>query len=267
MGNDVRMALRVGTSGWHYNHWRGDFYPPGCPTAKWLAHYAGTFDTVEINASFYRLTPASTLRSWRDAVPDDFTFALKASRYLTHVRRLREPEAPVALLLERAVELGPKLGPLLLQLPPDMRVDVEALDRTLEAVGTAAAVAVEVRHPSWDHPEVRAVLEARGAALVLADRRGALEPQWRTTSWGYVRFHAGLGRSRPCYGRQALDTWVGRLRGCWPAGDVWAYFNNDQAGCAPEDAVRLRRRWALAEADPSEQGGARSEAWIAPADG
>jgi uncharacterized protein YecE (DUF72 family) len=229
-------VIRVGTSGWHYADWRGAFYPSHGASQRWLELYAREFATVEINATFYRLTAASVLRSWHDAVPDDFVFAVKASRYLTHVRRLGDPRGPVELLLERTGALGSKRGPVLLQLPPNMAVDVDRLGETLEAFAGAADVAVEVRHPSWDRAEVRSLLERYHAALVLTDRRGPARPVWATAPWGYVRFHAGRAQPTPCYGSRALRTWAGRVGDLWaPGADVFAYFNNDQGGCAPRD--------------------------------
>jgi len=234
-------VIAIGTSGWHYGHWRETFYPAGFPVRRWLEWYAERFATVELNASFYRLPTADAFRTWGTSVPDDFVFAVKASRYLTHVRRLREPEEPVDLLLQRAQELGRALGPVLVQLPPDFSVELERLDRTLRAFGRRVRVAVELRHQSWWTDEVRAVLERHGAALCLSDRRGPLGPTWATADWSYVRFHAGRARGAPCYGRRSLDTWAERLEG---RGDVYAYFNNDQAGCAPADARTLARACA-----------------------
>ncbi|MHB1928124.1 MAG: DUF72 domain-containing protein [Acidimicrobiales bacterium] len=204
---------------------------------------------MEINATFYRLTAEATLRRWRDTVPDGFVFAVKASRYLTHVRRLREPEQPVELLLERTAALGDRRGPILLQLPPDFEARPELLDRTLAALGGRARVAVELRHPSWDRDDVRDILSRHGAALGLADRRGHLRPEWRTTDWGYVRFHAGRASPWPHYGRQALSAWALQIAGSWPHGDVYAYFNNDQEAVAPGDARDFARRCRRAGLD------------------
>jgi uncharacterized protein YecE (DUF72 family) len=234
------ITVHLGTSGWQYRHWRGGFYPETVRTADWLGHYARRFATVEVNAAFYRLPEVSTFRRWAEGTPDDFVVTVKASRYLTHIRRLAEPEEPVHRLLERCQGLGGKLGPVLLQLPPDLRADATALDRVLAAFPTGVRVAVEPRHDSWWVPEVRSVLEARQAALCLADRRGVLGPVWRTADWGYVRFHWGRARPDSGYGTAALEGWAERLAGLWPArADVYAYFNNDPNGCAPRDAHRF----------------------------
>ena len=231
------MPLLIGTSGWQYRDWRGRLYPEGVPLRSWLGHYSARFATVEVNNAFYRLPEARTFAGWAAATPDDFVVAVKASRYLTHVRRLRDPEEPVARLLARTEALGSKLGPVLLQLPPTLRADVAALERTLAAFPRGVRVAVEPRHDSWWADATRACLERHGAALCLADSAGASTPLWRTTDWGYVRFHRGRGAPSPCYGRQAIDTWAQRLAGLWDdRSDVFAYFNNDTNGCAPRDA-------------------------------
>ena len=236
------MVVRIGTSGWQYRDWRGPFYPPGLAQGRWLEHYATAFDTVESNNAFYRLPERRTFEAWAARTPDDFTMALKASRYLTHIRRLRDPEEAVDRLVERASGLGSKLGPVLVQLPPRFRADAGRLDRTLARFPSGWRVAVEVRDPSWDHEEIRAVLERHDAALCLADRRGPLRPLWRTTSWTYLRFHEGTATPRPCYGGRALATWARRLCETWgPDAPVWVYFNNDPRACAPANAITFAR--------------------------
>jgi uncharacterized protein YecE (DUF72 family) len=232
------VTIRIGTSGWQYRDWRGPVYPLGLGQGRWLEHYALLFDTVESNNAFYRLPERRTFEAWAARTPDDFAMAVKASRYLTHIKRLREPEEAVDRLVERASGLGPKLGPVLLQLPPRFRADAERLDRTLARFPDGWRLAVEVRDPSWEHDEVRAVLAARGAALCLADRRGPLRPLWRTTPWTYLRFHEGTATPRPCYGSRALDGWARRLVDGWGAdAEAWVYFNNDPRGCAPANAL------------------------------
>jgi uncharacterized protein YecE (DUF72 family) len=232
--------LVVGTSGWQYEHWRERFYPRGLAPARWLEHYAGRFATVESNSAFYRLPESRTFADWAARTPGDFVFAVKASRYLTHVRRLADPVEPVGRLVERLEALGTKRGPVLLQLPPNLGVDVDALERTLAAFPSGWRVAVEPRHPSWFVDEVRRVLERRRAALCLVDRRGLQSPSWVTADWGYVRFHEGRASPSPCYGRQALATWAARLGELWSShADVYCYFNNDSGGCAPVNAGEL----------------------------
>jgi uncharacterized protein YecE (DUF72 family) len=231
-----RMAIRIGTSGFIYEHWRRRFYPPSARGSE-LEFYARTFDTVELNVTFYRLPPSATFRSWAARVPDGFLFAVKASRYLTHVRRLQEPRPSVERLVERASELGSHLGPILIQLPPDLEVDVKALEATLDAFPAALRLAVEPRHASWFTEDLRQLLTDRGVALCLADRRGPITPIWQTADWTYLRFHAGRGTPSSCYEGRDLAAWAKRLdtvRGRAASG--FAYFNNDSSGCALRDA-------------------------------
>lgn len=236
----LEMPLLVGTSGWHYKHWKGGFYPSGLPQKQWLGYYADRFGTVELNNAFYRLPSKEAFEQWATALPDGFVVAVKASRYLTHIRRLREPKDPVRLLVERSVGLGDKLGPFLLQLPPTLKGDPDALDATLKAFPSKAQVAVEMRERSWFHDDCRRVLERRRAAICLADGGPVPVPAWRTADWGYVRFHWGKGSPDSCYGDTALRTWARKLAGLWsPNETVFAYFNNDAHGCAPRDARRF----------------------------
>ncbi len=238
------MPVFIGTSGWQYHHWRDRFYR-GVPQRLWLEHYADRFDTVESNNAFYRLPERSTFEAWAERTPTGFVMAVKVSRYLTHIKRLAEPAEPVERFVGRVAGLGPKLAPVLLQLPPTMQADTGRLVDTLDRFPDGMRVALEVRHPSWDTDSVRTILADRKVALCLADRRGALQPLWRTAAWGYVRFHEGRAHPRPCYGRAALDGWAKRIAETWDAqADVFVYFNNDPEGCAIRDA----RRFALAVA-------------------
>lgn len=179
------MAIRIGTSGFMYEHWRRRFYPPSARGAE-LERYATTFDTVELNVTFYRMPASALFRSWAARVPEGFLFAVKASRYLTHVRRLQGPRASVDLLVERANELGSHLGPILIQLPPDLELDLAALEETLDAFPAGIRVAVEPRHRSRFVEDTRHVLTERNVALCVADRRGPTTPLWRTADWTYL---------------------------------------------------------------------------------
>jgi uncharacterized protein YecE (DUF72 family) len=231
------MPLWIGTSGWQYRHWRERLYPAGLPQAKWFERYVEAFDTVELNVTFYRQPKPAVFEGWARRVPDDFLFAVKASRFLTHIRRLREPQESIEILMDGASRLGPHLGPILLQLPPDMEVEIDRLDEALAAFPAGVRVTVEPRNRSWFTPALTAVLERHGAALCWADRRRPVTPVEATVNWGYVRFHGGRGSPRGCYGDDALESWVDRIRSAWPAErDVFAYFNNDFHGCAPRDA-------------------------------
>lgn len=232
------MTRYVGTSGWQYKDWRGAFYPAGCPTRLWLEEYAAHFPTVEINNAFYRLPSRENFEAWRERVPADFVVAVKASRYLTHIKRLKDPEEPVRRLMTHAEGLGARLGPVLLQLPPTLKADAALLDACLACFPPGTRVAVEPRHASWWTPEIREVLGSRSAALCWADVRARpVTPLWRTTDWGYVRFHEGRAKDWPRYGRRSLETWAARLKDTWSAeDDVYAYFNNDPNAAAVENA-------------------------------
>ena len=237
------MGLWIGTSGWQYDDWRGVLYPEGVPQRAWLERYAESFRCVEVNNAFYRLPERSTFERWHDQTPDGFVVAVKASRYLTHIKRLQDPGEPVERLLDRAKGLGDRLGPFLLQLPPTLRVEPERLDACLAAFPDRCRVAVEPRHDSWWTDEIEEILTKRGAALCWPDRHGPISPHWVTADWGYVRLHEGTARHpRTAYGRQALKTWLDRIRGAWPQkADVYVFFNNDHAGAAVENAKTLQR--------------------------
>ncbi|GGR38406.1 DUF72 domain-containing protein [Streptomyces netropsis] len=237
------MPLLVGTSGWQYKDWRDGLYPAELPQRLWLEEYARRFATVENNNAFYRLPTPETFATWRDRTPEGFVMAVKASRYLTHIKRLRDPEEPVARLMRHAAGLGDRLGPVLLQLPPTLRADPGALDTALACFPAGTRVAVEPRHASWWTDEVRAVLEHRAAALCWADHDSRpVTPLWRTADWGYVRFHCGRAEPWPRYGRQALTSWVRRVTENWPdRADVYCYFNNDHGGAAVHDAAAFAR--------------------------
>lgn len=239
------MTLWIGTSGWQYRHWLGKLYERGVPTDRWFERYAAAFDTVELNVTFYRQPRPAVFEGWARRAPEGFRFAVKASRFLTHVMRLREPRDSVDILLEGASRLGDHLGPILIQLPPDMAVEPGRLEETLAAFPRGVRVAVEPRHQSWFDDEIRDVLHHHDAALCLADRRGPRTPTdraWATATWGYARFHAGGAQPRGCYSERALTTWLNRIVGLWPAdADVYLYWNNDFRGCAPRDAAAFAR--------------------------
>jgi uncharacterized protein YecE (DUF72 family) len=246
------VAVLVGTSGWQYTDWRDQLYPSGVPQRCWLKYYGQQFETVECNAAFYRLPEPHVFAHWRESTPPGFVMALKASRFLTHIRRLREPGEPVARLLDRAASLGDRLGPVLLQLPANLPADLDRLDACLACFPPGLRVAVELRHPSWWTEQTEAILRSHAAALCWADRYSRpAAPQWRTADWGYLRMHAGAAEPFPRYGRQALHTWVRRIAATWPVSEVddptgataavYVYFNNDLSGAAVADAVHLAR--------------------------
>ncbi len=235
------MSVHIGTCGWQYRDWHGRFYPAELPQREWLEHYAARFQTVEVDNTFYRLPAAEVFAAWRERTPADFCLALKTSRYLTHVKRLREPAAPVELFMERATRLGGKLGPLLIQLPPTFRADLPRLADALDAFPRGVRLAFEPRHESWFSDATQQVLADRNVACCLADSRGRpAGPLLRTASWTYLRFHEGTGAPHPCYQPHTLREWAERLAATWgPAATLYVYFNNDPGGCAVRDARRF----------------------------
>jgi uncharacterized protein YecE (DUF72 family) len=236
------MAVRVGTCGWQYDDWRDAFYPHDLAKTKWLPAYAESFDTVECDNAFYRLPKRETFETWAASLPDGFTMAVKASRFLTHIKRLKDPEEPVKRLLESCTGLGDRLGPILVQLPPTMKADVERLDDCLRQFPRDVKVAVEPRHDTWWTDDVRRVLERHAAALTWSDRLGKpAAPMWRTTSWGYVRLHQGREEFPPDYGNSTLRRWLRQIDETWSTSDeVLVYFNNDPGAAAVRNAKSLR---------------------------
>ncbi|MGH2754633.1 MAG: DUF72 domain-containing protein [Actinomycetota bacterium] len=234
------MPVLIGCSGWQYKDWRESFYPKGVAQKRWLEYYAERFQTVEVNNSFYMLPKPETFGGWAERTPSDFILTVKMSRYLTHIKRLKESDEPVDRFMSHAQSLGKKIGPILLQLPPNLKADNENLLRTLELLGQRRVrVTVEFRHESWWTDETEAVLRKTGAALTWADRLGKpVTKLWRTADWGYLRLHEGAGKPHPCYGQQALGTWARRIADSYaPEQDVYVYFNNDPNCCAVRDAL------------------------------
>jgi uncharacterized protein YecE (DUF72 family) len=240
-------VIWIGTSGWQYRDWRGPFYPADLPQRAWLSAYAERFPTVELNNSFYRLPTADAFERWRAATPHGFVFAVKASRFLTHLRRLRDPEDPVRLLWSRMEPLRDKLGPVLFQLPPRFPADVERLRGLLGVLPREAKPAIEFRDPSWYRPEIYRVLERSNAALVWPDRPGSKTEPPLTADWAYIRFHQGRQTSA-AYDARKLRRWAERILDL-PTRECWIYFNNDPGAAAPRDAAKLREFLAMASAD------------------
>ena len=236
-------TYRIGCSGWNYASWRnGLFYPPRCPARLWLEFYARHFDTVEVNATFYRLPTVKAVQGWVDQTPDDFTLVIKMSRYVTHVKRLRELPPSLELFYSRIAPLvgSPKFGPMLWQLPPTFRRDDERLAYALGLLPEGRH-AFEFRHPSWFAPEVMELLRAHGVALVIGDRPQvhAFQTHELTADWTFVRFHSGTRGRRGNYSESELREWADRLRS-WPVREAFVYFNNDWEGFAPANALRLK---------------------------
>jgi uncharacterized protein YecE (DUF72 family) len=233
---------RIGCSGWNYGHWREVVYPKGLPARRWLEHYATLFDTVEVNATFYRLPTEKAVAGWAEQSPDGFLFAVKGSRYLTHVRRLLDRGrgverfyAPLAPLIRAG-----KLGPVLWQLPATFHRDDERLAGFLDCL-PAGRHTVEFRHESWFVPDVYELLRERGAALTIGDHpERPFQTHELTADWTFVRFHYGRGRDGN-YSRTQLEEWRGRIVRWRRRVDVYAYFNNDWQGFAVANGLFLRR--------------------------
>jgi uncharacterized protein YecE (DUF72 family) len=232
--------LRVGTSGYQYDHWKGVFYPADLPRSEWFAFYARHFDTVEINNTFYRLPEPHVFDAWRAAAPDGFLYTVKFSRYGTHRKRLKDPRQPVQLFVSRARRLRASLGPVLVQLPPHWRVNIERLEAFVSVIPVTLRWTIEFRDPSWLCETVFDLLAARNIALCVHD----MIPQhpWRITAgFTYLRFHGR--RYRGSYPARTLATYAGRIREHAADGrDVYAYFNNDIGGHAVRNALELRRQ-------------------------
>jgi uncharacterized protein YecE (DUF72 family) len=232
------MTAWVGTSGWQYADWRGRLYPPDLPQARWLAHYAETFATVEVNGSFYRLPRRETVERWASTVPSGFVLSFKASRYLTHVRRLRDCAEPLRRMWDVFEGAGAKLGPVLFQLPPNLPADLDRLAAFVGIMPGGMRAAFEFRHPSWSTEEVADILEASGCTLVHADRPGVRAAEIPAVGgWSYVRFHQGSGTA-PGYERRKLASYADRIAAL-DARETFVYFNNDTGGAAVRDARTL----------------------------
>jgi uncharacterized protein YecE (DUF72 family) len=237
----ARARIQVGTSGWMYDSWRGPFYPPELAKKNWLNHYDSRFATSEINSSFYRTPSLEAVAGWRKQTGRDFVFAWKASKFITHWKRLNENCASSLDLLETRLKLlGPKLGPVLFQLPPNFSVNVERLESFLRMLSLRRKYAFEFRHPSWYCDEVFGVLKKRKVALCISDHHDAPSPWVVTAPHVYLRGHGPAGDYRDRYSARTLKQWAQRIS-VWSADniEVFVYFDNDQKSAAPLDALRL----------------------------
>jgi uncharacterized protein YecE (DUF72 family) len=233
--------LRVGTSGWNYRHWRGLFYPADLPAKRWLGYYAQHFDTVEINATFYRLPSQAAVAAWREAAPPGFIYAWKASQYITHAKKLLDPAEPLARVYAPMAALGGTMGPVLLQLPPQLRFNPDRLAQFLLQLPTGHRHTMEFRDPGWYVDATFELLAKHDVALCLSDHRAAPAPWVRTASFVYIRGHGPAGDYRGAYSDEALATWTAQISAWRALGcDAYAYFDNDIGGAAPFDAHRLR---------------------------
>ncbi len=233
--------IHVGCSGWNYRDWRGTFYPERMPASRWLEHYATRFGTVEVNSTFYRLARPGAVARWLEQTPPDFVFTVKASRYLTHMRRLTDLDQGVERFYAAIAPLAasPKLGPVLWQLPPNFRRDDERLASAFAAFPPGRH-AIEFRHPSWFTADVYSLLVESGVALAVGDDpRRPFVPYEVTADFSLVRFHHGHRGRRGNYAESELREWAPRLRAVAERAEVFAYFNNDWEAFAPRNAARL----------------------------
>ncbi len=234
--------IHIGTSGWHYAHWVGPFYPAGMPNEEFLPFYTGRFRTVEINNTFYHLPSRKALAGWRDGTPKDFLFACKASRFITHMKKLSDPRESITRFFDTVEELGEKLGPILFQLPPRWHLNLPRLKSFLEALPKQHRYAFEFRDESWFGAGTNAVLEEHSAAFCIYDFAGRHAPEVVTSNVVYVRLHGPGEAYRGHYSRAVLGKWARKCRAWAQAGkDVYCYFDNDEKGHAAKDALTLKK--------------------------
>ena len=234
------MEIRIGTSGWHYKHWIGAYYQARQP-ATMLARYLQDFDTVEINSSFYRLPPTSALKEWRASTPSNFRFAAKASRFLSHMKKLKDPEEALERYLSCMELLGDKLGPILFQLPPGWQVNVQRLGDFLQLLPAGHRYAFELRNETWHSPEVFELLRRKNAAVCIYHLAGYESPLTITADFSYVRLHGPGGKYQGSYSDEELGVWARRILD-WSSAlrAVYVYFDNDDSAYAPRNALHLR---------------------------
>jgi uncharacterized protein YecE (DUF72 family) len=250
----VAGKIHIGTSGWHYKHWLGFFYPEKLPAREMFAFYARYFDTVELNNSFYRLPLPTTFDSWRDNSPKSFLFAVKASRFITHMKKLKDPASSSQKFFAGAERLGPKLGPILFQLPPRWQVDIERLREFLNSLPRGHRYVFEFRDESWLVKEAFDLIRQFNSAFCIHDLGGIQTPLEITAEFTYVRFHGpGKAKYRGSYSKQALEEWASRIRN-WQEQlrDIYVYFNNDIGGHAITNALELKRLTSRSADDSSE---------------
>ncbi len=239
----MNATVRIGTSGWHYRHWCGPFYEEKLASGKMLDFYMRHFDTVELNNSFYKLPSEAAFACWRDSTPPGFCFAVKASRFITHNKKLKDPENTLENFLPRVEVLGKKLGPILFQLPPRWSVNLERLDEFLSVLPRRHRYAFEFREHSWHRPRVYEVLRRHRAAFCIFELAGFQSPIAITADFAYVRLHGPGGPYQGSYSHAQLSGWAERIR-AWmrKLKAVYVYFDNDEAGYAAQNALELKRR-------------------------
>lgn len=235
------VTIRIGTSGWHYKHWVGNFYPAQTPASKMLAHYYKHFDTVELNNSFYHLPKRPALENWRDCTPKEFCFAVKGSRFLTHMKKLKDPAQALERFFGAVEVLHQKLGPILFQLPPNWELDWERLQIFIECLRSEHHYAFEFRNPTWSVPKVYDLLARHNIAYCIFDLAGTQSPIEVTADFCYIRLHGPGGKYQGSYSKEALTKWAKHIHK-WQTElkAVYVYFDNDQAGYAAQNALTLK---------------------------
>ena len=231
----------IGTSGWHYKHWVGKFYPSRLPASRMLAHYTQHFDTVELNNTFYKLPLQTALSAWRNSTPDNFHFAVKGSRFLTHMKKLSNAQDGLQRFLEAVDVLEPKLGPILFQLPPNWEINIERLADFLKLLPRYRRCAFEFRNPTWNTPQTYDLLAEHNTAYCIFDLSGYVSPLQITADFAYIRLHGPGGKYQGSYSDEALREWAQKIRK-WnrKLAAVYVYFDNDDSGYAPRNALRLK---------------------------
>jgi uncharacterized protein YecE (DUF72 family) len=238
----MAKKLYIGTSGWHYKHWLGPFYPEGTPTKEMLAYYLQYFDTVELNNSFYRLPKPAALKSWRDSVPKDFLYAAKASRFITHMKKLKDPKKPLRKVIPRLEYLKEKLGPILFQLPGGWNCNPERLGEFLDALPTDHKYAFEFRNQTWHNSVVYDLLRQHNCAFVIYEFDRFISPAETTADFTYFRLHGPEGKYQGDYSKEKLTIWANLIRKLQQkVNQVYVYFDNDQAGYAAKNALELKK--------------------------
>ena len=234
--------IHIGTSGWNYEHWQGSFFPEDLSKKEWLKYYQDHFDTVEINNTFYNLPEASTLEDWRNQVSKNFIFSVKANRYITHMKKLNEPEESLKKMLNVFKSLGKKLGPVLFQLPPNWNFDEQRLREFLEIIPEEIKTVFEFRDKSWINETTFSILQEKNIAFCIYDLAGYQSPIEMTADFMYVRLHGPSDQKyKGKYGRETLSTWVDRMNAWKEKGlETYIYFDNDEQGFAPQNALELK---------------------------
>lgn len=236
--------IRIGTSGWHYNHWQGLFYPAQLPKSKWLEYYAENFDTVEINNTFYQLPKEVSLKRWHKQVPENFIYTVKTNRYITHIKRLKEVSEALERFFERINILAEKLGPILYQLPPSMHKDLNLLASFIKLLPKKQLGIFEFRHESWYCDDTFKLLDKSGIGFCIHDMPGKETPRIITGDVIYVRFHCPTGKYQGNYSKSALQDWANWLKEhIKEARCIYAYFNNDIGGHAIRNAKTLKEQF------------------------